>query len=445
MAARWRSALWIVAVVSLIAFAFWPSQGDGKSVQNRRIVRFWHMWSGEWKDVVDKIVDRYNDSQDTYFVEALSVPGGSNEKFLLAAVGGDPPDVMAQWNPVIPTWADSRLIQPLDELMSPAELQRFRDQAYPVVQKLGLYKDRLYGIAVGMNMFACYYLPEHFRQAGLDPERFPQTLEELVQVGEKLHRFDEQKRLARIGFLPRGWAAYAPYFNGGFFDWDREEVTIDTEANRMTLAFLVESRQKLGFDQVVRFESGIETGSFSGGWPFIGGAYSIVYDGQWRVEQLRKFAPDLEYMTAPLPAPKGGKPGACLSNGNFMIVPRNAKQKEGAMDFIKFWSGLSDPETAAEFYTWGGWLPLTPEVAEAPAYRRYLEQNPQFRTFVDLMPSENVVVNPPVPYQLYLMDRVGRAEDLAIRGSLSIDEAAKTVLNEVQQEVQRRKELGYDR
>ncbi len=103
-----------------------------------------------------------------------------------------------------------------------------------------------------------------------------------------------------------------------------------------------------------------------------------------------------------------------------MIVPQGAKDPEGAWAFIKYWSGLTDPDTAAEFYTWGGWLPLTPAIANATKYRTYLKKYPQFQTFVDLMPSKSMQVLPSCsvpgvssPIQL------GKMEDSAMRGTLS--------------------------
>lgn len=437
----------VLAVLAACFLAvFWVQQLPDKPKENtRQKVRFWHMWTAEWKDVVDRIAQRFNESQDVYEVEALSVPtAGADSKFVLGVLGGDPPDVMAQWNPVIPPWADSHLIRPLDELMTEEERRLFDDQAYPVVKKLGMYQGRLYGMSIGVNMFGLYYLPDHLKEAGIDPPRPPKTLEELDDWGRKLERFDKDRNLARMGWLPSGFQNFSSIFGGGLFDWEAEKVTVDTPENRRAMDYLVESRKRLGYDAVVRFNSALNTASFSGGWPFIGGVYSFTYDGQWRVEQLRKYAPDLKYETAPVPPPAGGRPMSGISNGNFMIVPSGAKNPKGAWEFIKFWSGLTDPDRAAEFYTWGGWLPLTPAVAQAPAYRQYLKEHPQFQTFVDMMPSENIDVLPPVAYQTFLLDQIGKAEDSAVRGTVTASQAIDRLAKTIKEEEDRRRRLGYD-
>jgi multiple sugar transport system substrate-binding protein len=441
---RVARALFGLVVVCAMAFVLAAPRPPERIHPARIPVRFWHMWTAEWKVVVDRIVARFNESQDKYEVVALSVPAGSADaKFLLAVVGGEPPDLMAQWNPIIPTWAQSGMLRPLDDLMSPTDKERFLRDAYPIAKKIGVYHDRLYGMAIGVNVWALYYRPQHMRAVGLDPSRLPDSLEELVAWGRRLDQKDASGNLTRLGFLPGWFAMYAPVFGGGFYDWQKQALTLSTPRNLECLSYLTETRKKLGLDVVTRFDSAQNSG-FGVEWPFISGAFSITLDGQWRVEQLAKYAADLDYEVAPVPPPAGGRAAAGWSNGNFMVVPSSARQPEGAWEFIRFWSGLADPEAAAEFHTWGGWLPALPAVAKAPAYQSYLEKYPHFRVFLDLMSSENLDATPPVPYQVFLADRILAIDQATARGVLSPQEALDALARDVDLELQRRKELRYD-
>lgn len=433
----------LAAVSVLLAYLMlWRPQSntDPKRIQ----VRFWHMWTAEWKDVVDKIVTRFNKSQDKYEVVALSVPSsGADSKFLMAVAGGNPPDCMAQWNAVIPTWAQSGLIKPLDDFMTPEQKRQFDAEAYPAVKKIGTYKGRLYALTIGMNLFALYYLPDQLVEAGYKEGEFPKSIEELTQVAARLNRF-EGKRLKRLGFMPSSLLGMAEIFGGGYWDPIRQRVTVENPKNLEALEYIADEWKMLGYDNVTKFNSGLNTASFAGGWPFLEGYYSITIDGQWRVEQARKYKPNLKYSTIAIPPPKGGRKLAGLTGGNFMIIPAGAKQAEGAWEFIKFWSGLENPERAAEFYTWGGWLPLSPRVAKAPKYQAYLKKYPQFKTFLDMMPSENIQPLPPVPYQTFLNDEINRAEDYAVRGTLTPKQAMADLRKRLDHEIKRRKELGYE-
>src|SRR5436305_1766840 len=254
---RLVKALALLVALGLVLLLVLPGAARLRSAQatgakpERIPVRFWHMWTAEWQVVVERIAERFNESQDRYQVLPLSVPDdGAGAKFLLAVVGGDPPDVMAQWNPVIAPWVDNGLLQPLDELMTAEERARFRREAYPIVQKLGTYKGRLYGLTTGVDAFACYYRPDHFREAGLDPDHFPQTFEELLVIGSKLHRFDARGKLVRVGFLPQTFYQLAPIFGGGFYDPRTGQPTLNTPENRRALACMVETRRQLGLENV---------------------------------------------------------------------------------------------------------------------------------------------------------------------------------------------------
>lgn len=409
-------------------------------------VRFWHMWTAEWKLVVDRIVERFNQRQSQYWVEALSIPPagavGAESKFLLAAVGGDPPDVMAQWQNVIPTWASSGMLTPLDDLMSAQDRAVFERDAYPVAKKIGSYGGRLYGMAIGVNTRALYYRKDQLREAGLDPENLPTTLEGIFELGRKLDRFDAGGNLTRLGFQPPGLELYAPLFGGGFYDEQNGRLLLDSEANLRALEYVVTQRAALGMERVTRFDSAQNAG-FGLEWPFVSGSISMTVDGQWRVEQLAKYAPHLDYGVVPVPPAAGGQPLAGFATGNFMIVPRGAKQAAGAWALIRFWSGLAEPEQAAELHAWGGWLPGIRAVAQSEAFQGHVHQYPQLGSFMQLLPSAGLQTAPPTPAQTFLLDRARVADQNASRGTLSPSAALAQLRREVEDEQARRRSLGH--
>lgn len=401
------------------------------------------MWSGEWKDVIDKIVARFNASQTDYELISLSVPQGASTKCLLGVVGGNPPDVMVQWEGVIPTWAERKALYPLDELLPPDEYKKLLADAYPAVLRMGMYKDRLYALAPTLNLSACYVNVDQMKAAGLDPNVFPDSLEALATLGNKLTKIEKNGTLTRLGFSPGNWINLAPLYNGGVFDWKNQKLTLNTSENVRALEFMVSEMKKVGFENNVRFTAGF--GSDSGAqWSFLAGKQTIIVDGQWRVEQMGKVAPNFKYKIFPVPPPKGGTPLSGFTNGNQMIVPAGAKEPKGAMAFIKFWSGLTDPEASAEFCTWGGWLPMTKSVGNSQNYQAYIRKFPEFKQFLDMMPSTKFQPLPPLPIQMFIQDKVTRYQDQALRGTLTAKEACQNLEKDVQHELNRRKELGYE-
>lgn len=411
--------------------------------KDRTTVRLWHLLSAEWLEPLERAVGRFNESQGRYEVVPLLLTGSeADSKLLLSVAGGDPPDVMLTWTQGTSVWGAEGLLQPLDRFMTAEEKQRFLTEAYPVVRKSGWYKGSLYGITMGFDLFVCYYRADHFREAGLDPDQFPKTLEELAAVGAKLNRFGQSREITRLGFLPQTFSHYVASFGGSFYNEQTHQVTLNTPQNLRALEFLVETRKRLGLQEVIRFQSGL-AGDSGASWPFISGTYSIAMDGEWRVEQMRRYAPHLEYRTVPLPPPDGGKSLASFADINYLLIPRGARQPDGAWEFIKFWTGLDNPERAAEFFPWYGWMPLFPKSAKAPAYEKWLQTVPTYRTFLQVAESENIVTIPPTPYQIYLRDRIERADDLAMRGTLTPRRALEQLEADIAQERDRRRKLGY--
>jgi multiple sugar transport system substrate-binding protein len=443
-----------IAVACALVLLVWtfiptPPQNSLAASANgghRRIpVYYWHMWAAQWLPVMNHVVAEFNASQDKYEVIPLQVPAPpeGDQKFLLATAGGDPPDVMAQWTPAISAWAQAKCLSPLDTRMTPAERQYFLHSTYPTVHNNGWYKGHLYGMLVNFDVYACYYKPDQWRKAGLDPDHFPTTLPQLVADGKKLNQTDSQGHLTRLGFLPAVWTDYLPSFGGHLYDPATGQVTIETPQNLAAMQYIVQAHQQLGFDNIVRFNAGL--GSEQGAsWPFISDQQAIVLDGEWRVKQLAQYAPHLNYRVALLPPPVGGTPLASYTGTSYLTIPAGAKHAEGAWEFIKFWQGLDDPARAAPFNVSFGWLPNSPQMAASPAYQAYLRQFPEYRTFVKLAASPNIVSLPPVPDAVYIQDRIADDDDLAERGILSPNASLARLQKQVDQQERQRKELGYD-
>lgn len=440
-----RIFLILVALVGIIV-AFASGHSTPREFPKRKLVRFWHRWQGDWEKQVQKIVDSFNQSQNEYEVTAVSIPGsGSDSKFILGVIGGDPPDLMSMGSNAVPNLAASGFLTPLETLMTPNENRRFFKDSYPAIRNIGMIKGRCYGITIGADLMALYVNCQHLRDAGFDPDNFPKTLEELEMMGLKLNQYDSKGNLTRLGFLSQDLPYFSRYFGGGFDVDAYGTLHLNTPDNLRALESIVNYRKKIGFENAVRFQAGLNDIEGAASWAFMNGHLSVTFDGQWRVEELRKFKPDMDYRVYPIPPPRvGGTPLGGQVGGNFMIVPISAKQKAGAWEFLKFWTGLDNPDRAAEFYNLGGWLPYSPEVANSPTFQRWLKANPQFQAFLDILASPNCKAPPAIPNFQFLNDLVYRAEDQAVRGAITPKEALEQLESKFKEERNKRRALGYE-
>ncbi len=435
---------WLLAVVAIVAI-FVTGRSTPRKYPDRIPVRFWHRWGGEWARIVEGFCDEFNKGQTKYEVIPLSTPsGGADTKFIMGIIGGDPPDVMSLWNGAIPQIGSQGLLTDLTTLMTPAERATFEHDSYPVIRQSGMLNGKVYGITIGSDLYALYVNCKHLREAGLDPDKFPKTLEGVMEWGDKLHKYDKNGNLTRLGFLMSSFDFCSYLYGNGFWDEEHKKLTLNTPSNLRCLEDMVAYRRKIGFDKVVRFNAGLNSGSDTGGWPFISGDLSITMDGQWRVEEIRKYAKNMDYRVYPIPPPAvdGREKGGYLT-GNFMVIPSTAKQKEGAFEFVKFWSGLTHPERAAHIMNAGGWLPFGPQVVNTPDFQKWLKEGPQFRTFIDMLASPNMKPAPPIANLQFMFDQVQRAEDEATRGTISPKDALIKMEKAVNEELAKRRELGY--
>jgi multiple sugar transport system substrate-binding protein len=392
------------------------------------------MWTGEWEEVVSQIVARFNESQERVRVRPLVVTGDANTKLLLAIAGGAPPDLMAQWNQVIPAWAHKKALTPLDSLMSREEYAALQRWLYPASRAIGTYEGRLYAFCTCMNAWSLMLNVKMLREAGYDPERPPRTLAELDAMGAKLYRDDARGKLDRVGFLPTGIHHWGTVFGGEFYDPVQRRVTANHPRIVKALEWMVSYSKRYDINKIVSFQAGL-TQTIGDTYPFIGQKFAMLVDGQWRVEDMRKFAPRMEYQVTPIPYPPGGRPKASWVNGNFMIVPRGAKHPREALEFAKFWAGWGNEAVGAEIATMAGWIPAGPSVARQPAYQAYMKRNPHFRTWLEVAGSPNVRITPVIPVQAFYWDRLQAAEEAALRLQKTPQEALDQCTYEVQREL----------
>ena len=372
----------------------------------RREVVFWHFWGGEDRDVVERIVDRFNHQhQNEYFVRAVAMPGANLDlKFFLALTGGEPPDLLNQDDPVVADWAHRQALVPIDELATAAEIDELPSWLLPAASKLGSYDGRLYALCNGLDVRALYYNKTMLSAHGLAP---PETLAELDAIAETIAPPGAEGSRASFGYLPdprRLWA-WGIVFGGRFYDPQTGEITADGEPIVRALDWITGYRRRYGAEQVAAFRVGDQ--SLPGAtFPLLEGRYAIVMDGQWRVRDIARAQqaqseqgrPVTEYGVCPLPPPAGGRRRAGWVNGNFFVVPRGAKNPDGAWAFMKFWSGFGGHEAeAARICVAGGWIPPSQAVVDQPAFQQHLEEQPLLATLVQLAAGPDQVPTPVIP------------------------------------------------
>ena len=406
--------------VAVLAF----SEGRDPNEQlarGRSEVVFWHFWGGKDRPVVDELVERFNASQDEFFVRAIAMPGNNLDlKFFLSVAGEDPPDVINQDDPIVADWAHRGALLPLDRLATSEEYAQLTEWLFPAALEIGGYNGRLYALCNGLDVRALYYNADVLDEFGLSP---PVTIDELTAAATRIAPPDAPRR-ERFGYLPdprRIWS-WGIVFGGRFYDPVSGRVTADSEPVVAALDWMASFSRVYGADQVVRFRKG-DQALPGAAFPLLEGRYAMIMDGQWRVAEIaavraaaqKRGETQPRYGVVPLPTPPGGRKDAGWVNGNFFVVPPGAKNPRGAWAFMKFWSGFGGHEAeAARVCAAGGWIPASQRVVEHRIFQDYLRRYPMFATFVHLASSPNQVPTPGIVGAQFLQDEVTRAAEDAM-------------------------------
>ncbi|MBS1709500.1 MAG: hypothetical protein JSS65_12370, partial [Armatimonadetes bacterium] len=157
----WQAGLG-ACLLCLLGYLFCIPTPVQEKYPGREKVYFWHMWSGEWQPIVERACHNFNESQTQYEVVPLAVPpGDAATKFLLSSAGGHAPDLVSQWQPVKGDWYDKGLLKPVDEVMTPAELERYEREAFPIMKEETKARGRTVCMVASMDVHALYVRLDH--------------------------------------------------------------------------------------------------------------------------------------------------------------------------------------------------------------------------------------------------------------------------------------------
>ncbi len=170
-----------------LGFILFGPRASKERHDGRLVLDYWEKWTGLEGRAMQKVVDDFNASQSKLFVRYFST-GGIDEKAQIAIAGGAPPDILGLWNYNVPAFAETGAIQPLDELGAPLGVRpdMYATGMRPIVE----YKGKMWATINTGGTLALYYNKQHFRDAGLDPERPPHTIPELDAANRTLMKSD---------------------------------------------------------------------------------------------------------------------------------------------------------------------------------------------------------------------------------------------------------------
>jgi multiple sugar transport system substrate-binding protein len=130
------------------------------------------------------LVDAYNKGHKNQ-VKLTVIPTDSYQPKIAAAAGGRSlPDVLSADVVFVPNYASKGL---LADLTSRVNALKFKDALAPGHIKASTYQSKIYAVPHDIDLSAMFYNKVLFKKAGLDPEKPPTTVKEMVAAARKIN------------------------------------------------------------------------------------------------------------------------------------------------------------------------------------------------------------------------------------------------------------------
>lgn len=388
-----RSSLLLVFILSIVALvACSNSDSDtstekeepdtdttgGEASEDSKVeIEFWHAMSGSGQESLDSIVESFNESQDLYTVKAEFQ--GSYEESLtkLRSVGGtkDAPAITQVFEVGTKYMIDSGFIEPMNTFIEKYDY----DLSQLEENILNYYKvdGELYSMPFNSSTPVMVYNKDAFEAAGLDPEKAPETFQEVIDAAAQLKTDD----MAGFSILTYGWffeqlvatqgGLYVNEDNGR--SGDATEALFNGEEGLKVFNFL-DTMNKAG-----------TFGNFGTNWDDIRAAFStekvaMYLDSSAGVADMIANSP-FEVGVAYIPyADDVDRNGVVIGGASlWMSKGIEEKEQEAAWEFMKY---LTTPEVQAQWHLETGYFAINPAAYEESVISAW-EETPQIKVTVD--------------------------------------------------------------
>lgn len=275
---------------------------------------------------------------------------------------------------------DLEAIVPIDELANSPEDKAWLNGFFPAFMANGNVEGHVWGVPFQRSTPILYWNKDAFKEAGLDPEKAPQTWDEQTAMARKLV-VKSSSGVSRWGIqIPATGGTYWLYqplsMQAGQQLMNREgnQTYFDSPGAVEALEYWV-SLGKEGVQAPGVLDWGATPNDFCAG------RTAMMWTTTGNLTFVRKNA-KFPFGTAMLPAHK--QRGVPTGGGNFHIFATASKDERAAsLAFIKW---VTSPERAAQWSMDSGYVATRPDAWETARMKEYVASFPQAATARDQLP-----------------------------------------------------------
>ncbi len=380
--------------------------------------------------VIDGYVEQFRKSNPDITVNAV-YSGNYNDtttKALTAAKGSAPPAVAVLLATDIFTLIDEEVIEPISSFVKTDEDKAWVDGFMPAYLKSAQLDDQLWSIPFQRSTAVLYYNKDAFAEAGLDPENFPKTWDDMVAAGKAVLKKDGSGNVTRWGVGIPGNVGSAQWLfgalvaqNGGALANEKGTETYLTDPKVVdALKFWVNLNKEHGIHPPGIQEWGTTPQDF------LEQRIAMVWTTTGNLTNIRNNA-SFKFGLAPYPG--NPNPASVLGGGNFYIfkdAPQD--QKDAAFKLVKF---LTSDELLADWSIQTGYVAPRDGSWETPALKAYVEKVPEALVAKNQIPAS-------VPeFSTHENARTTKVLNDALAAALTGNKTPEQALTDAQAEIDR--------
>ncbi len=358
-------------------------------------ITFWHGMGGNLGNSLEKIVKDFNDSHKN--IKVVDQYQGSYDdelnKLKSAQVSGTAPDVMQCYDIGTKYMIDSKATVPVQNFIDKEKYDISSLEpnllAYYTVNK------KLNSMPFNSSTPILYYNKTAFKEAGLDPNVTPKTLDEVEAMSKKLVKKDTTGKITQYGFSMPIYAwlfeefmikqgkDYANNGNGR----TKNATSVAYNKNGAGLAILNKWKELVSSGNVGNFgRKPADTQN-----AFMAGNTAMYIDSTASLSAVLKGVNGkFEVGTGFLPkVNKSDKGGVSIGGASLWIMDnKDTKKQQAAWEFIKF---MVSPQEQAYWNANTGYFPVTKKAYALQAVKDNLVKYPQFQTAIDQLHASTPV------------------------------------------------------
>jgi len=315
---------------------------------------------------------QFNQSQSAIAIVSRYFTLATLEQMIITAVAaGTPPDL----------WINTAIIRPefiVDGAVIPLnKLGPVPTDFYPAADPASVRDGQRWGVPNNGGVPVIWYNEELFRVAGLDPDRPPQTWDDLVRFGKAL-TVPAQNQWGFIvpnrhyPWTTECWYGFLLQAGGDLFSPNGTTIVFNDSAGvealtfwaNLFLVYQTAPRQTFDADTLVSTYGGGATGMFP--------MYSVDTN----------YIAGFPFASRNTPYPRRVRRGAHFA-GNYTTIAAASKNQAAAFAWCEWWW---QPEINATWCAQTGGLPSRVSSTSHPIYQSYLQEQPLARASIASLP-----------------------------------------------------------